>query len=233
MKPKVILKRSIDAAMYILFLLLMGQCVLRGATHEWLGIAVGILFVCHNVLNFKWYQTLRKGKYNAMRTIQLIINILLLLAMLLCMFSGIIVSQYIFAIGSGKMIELGRHLHLVSTAWAFVLMSVHLGLHWSIFSAISKKIRADEKVKKVIHIVCCVFVAVLFAYGIYQFANRRFWEELFHLIDYQKEYDYSKTLLPYFVESAALSVPFIAIAHYGKKLLIGRNSRRKCKDEKN
>lgn len=46
MKPKLILKRSIDVAMYILFLLLMGQCVLRGIVHEWLGIAVGILFVC-------------------------------------------------------------------------------------------------------------------------------------------------------------------------------------------
>ena len=233
MKPKIILKRSIDAAMYILFLLLMGQCVLRGATHEWLGIAVGILFVCHNVLNFKWYQTLRKGKYNAMRTIQLIINILLLLAMLLCMFSGILASQYLFAVGSGKMIEFGRNLHLVSTAWAFVLMSFHLGLHGSMFFDISKKIRADEKVKKAAHIVCLVFVIVLFAYGVYQFADRRFWEELFHLIDYQKEYDYSKTLLPYFLESASLSVPFIAIAHYGKKLLIGRSRRRKCKDEKN
>lgn len=223
MNRNVIIKRSVDAAMYILFLLLMGQCVLRGVVHEWSGIAVGILFVCYNVLNFKWYQKLQKGKYNAMRTIQLIVNILLLLAMLLCIFSGILASQYIFAIGSGKMIELGRHLHPVSTAWSFVFMSVHLGLHRSIFSAISKKIRADEKVKKVIHIICCVFVAVLFAYGVYQFADRRFWEELFHLIDYQKEYDYSKSVFTYFAQSAALSVPFITMAYYVKKFLLSRN----------
>lgn len=233
MKSNVIVKRSVDTAMYILFLFLMGQCVLRGIVHEWMGISIGILFVVHNILNYKWYITLLKGKYSWARTVQLVINIFLLLAMLFCMASGILVSQHIFAIGSGKMIELGRHLHLVSTAWAFVLMNFHLGLHWSIFSTISKRIQADEKVKKAIHIICCVFIAVLFAYGVYQFADRRFWEELFHLIDYQKQYDYSKTLLPYFVESTALSVPFIAIAYYGKKLLVGRNSRRKCKDEKN
>ena len=31
----------------------MEQCVLRGAAHEWLGIAVGVLFVLHNVLNYR------------------------------------------------------------------------------------------------------------------------------------------------------------------------------------
>ena len=96
MKMNVIIKRSVDIAMYILFLFLMGQCVLRGAVHEWMGVSIGILFVAHNILNYKWYKTLLKGKYNAIRTVQLVINILLLLAMLFCMISGILVSQHIF-----------------------------------------------------------------------------------------------------------------------------------------
>ena len=58
MKPNAAMKRSIDVAMYILFLLLMGQCVLRGAVHEWLGISMGILFLVHNALNYKLYCTL-------------------------------------------------------------------------------------------------------------------------------------------------------------------------------
>lgn len=231
MKVNVMIKRSVDIAMYILFLLLMGQCVLRGAVHEWMGISIGILFVAHNILNYKWYKTLLKGKYNAMRTVQLVINIFLLLAMLFCMTSGILVSQYIFAVGNGSVIEFGRHLHLVATAWGFILMSVHLGLHWSIFSAIVKKIQADEKMKKVIHIICCVLVVALCAYGLYQFVDRRFWEELFHLIDYQKEYDYSKSLFTYFAESAALSVLFITIVHYAKKFLLNVSRRRNNRNE--
>lgn len=223
MNRNVIIKRSVDVAMYILFLLLMGQCVLRGVVHEWMGISVGILFLVHNALNYKWYRTLFKGEYNAIRTVQLVVNVLLLLAMLICMTGGVLISQHIFAVHNGNAIEFGRHLHLVATAWGFILMSVHLGLHWSIFSAIAKKIQADEKEKKVIHIICCVLVAFLCAYGLYQFADRRFWEELFHLIDYQKEYDYSKTLLPYFAQSAALSVPFITMAYYVKKFLLSRN----------
>ena len=232
MKSNVIIKRSVDTAMYILFLLLMGQCVLRGTVHEWLGIATGILFLAHNALNNKWYRTLLKGKYNAMRMVQLIVNVLLLSDMIICMVSVILVSQHIFAIGSGSAIEFGRHLHLVATAWAFILMSIHLGLHWSIFSAGLKKIQADGKVKKGIHIICCVLVAALCAYGLYQFIDRRFWEELFHLIDYQKEYDYSKSLFTYFAESAVLSALFITIAYYAKKLLLNAGERRDSRNEK-
>lgn len=231
MKPNVIIKRSIDAAMYILFLLLMGQCVLRGAVHEWLGISIGILFAAHNILNYRWYKTLLKGKYSRARTVQLVINILLLLAMLFCMISGILVSQHILAVGNGSAIELGRHLHLVATAWGFILMSVHLGLHWSIFSAIAEKVQTDEKVKKAIHIICCVLVVALCAYGLYQFIDRRFWEELFHLIDYQKEYDYSKSLFTYFAETAALSVFLTTVTHYAKKLLLNMSRRRNIQNE--
>ena len=222
MRAMTILKRIIDAAMYILFLLLMGQYALNDAPHEWIGISVGVLFIVHNVLNYKWYRSLVKGKYNTMRIIQLAVNILLLSAMILCMISGIIVSRHIFAVGSGKAIELGRHMHLVATSWAFVLMNIHLGSHWQMFCAISKKVKVGEKAKKVLHIVCCVSVAVLFAYGVYQFIDRRFWEELFCLIDYQKEYDYSRSLTEYLIGTAALSVPFIATAHYAKKLLTSR-----------
>lgn len=52
MKPNIAIKRSVDVAMYILFLLLMGQCVLRGAVHEWLGISAGILFLIHGIVRF-------------------------------------------------------------------------------------------------------------------------------------------------------------------------------------
>lgn len=98
------------------------------------------------------------------------------------MLSGVFVSQYIFAVGNGRTIELGRFLHLVTTAWAFIL-------------------------------VLCI-------YGVYLFIDRRFWEELFHLIDYQKEYDESKTLWAYLAESVVMSSLFVAATHYTKKIAL-------------
>lgn len=231
MKLKAIIKLSVDVAMYVVFLLLMGQCVLRDSVHEWLGISAGVLFLIHNALNYKWYLTLMKGKYNIIRRIQLAIDIFLLLVMMGCMFSGILISQHIFVIGGGSTIELGRCLHLVTTAWGFILISLHVGLHWSFVVGMVKNINAGEKTKRIFRIIFHGLVIVLCIYGMYLFAERQFWEELFHLIDYQKEYDYAKSVVAYFAESTVLSVPFIAAAYYVKKLLSVKGER-KSENEK-
>lgn len=55
MKGAAIIKICVDVVMYLLFLLLMGQYLLRDAPHEWLGIAAGVFFILHNMLNYKWY----------------------------------------------------------------------------------------------------------------------------------------------------------------------------------
>lgn len=219
-KPKEIIKRIVDLAIYVMFLLLMGQCVLRGAVHEWLGIAIGVLFVFHNVLNLKWYKAIFKGKYNALRFVQVAVNFLLIIAVVLCAVSGILVSQHIFSVESASAVEFGHHLHLVATAWAFVLMTVHLGLHWSVLTLIKNKFVSKEKAKKCVVTALYFLETCLCACGLYQFVDRRFWEELFHLIDYQKEFDFSKSPLEYFLGSVALSALFVAAAHYAKKLML-------------
>ena len=220
MRPTEIVKIWVDAAMYILFMLLMGQYLLRNASHEWMGITAGALFTLHNALNYKWYKSLFKGEYNRMRIAQAVVNVLLLIAVLGCMFSGILASQYIFSVGNGSTIEMSRFLHLVATAWAFILMSVHLGLHWTKFMGLAKKIPMAKKVKRILCRLCQALVLALCIYGAYLLIERRFWEELLHLIDYQKEYDQSKTLWVYAAESAVMSSPFIAVTHYAKKIAL-------------
>lgn len=220
MKRAAIMKTCVDVVMYLLFLLLMGQYLLRDAPHEWLGIAAGVFFILHNVLNYKWYKTVFKGRYKAIRIVQTAVNILLLLAVFGCILSGIFASQHIFSVGNGSTIEFGRFLHLVTTAWAFILMSVHLGLHWTKFMGMAKKIPMSQTAKIVSNRIFRVLVLALCVYGVYLFIDRRFWEELFHLIDYQKEYDESKTFLLYLMESAVMSSLFVAVTHYTKKIAL-------------
>ncbi|MCU6763512.1 Uncharacterised protein [uncultured Roseburia sp.] len=231
MKWTSIIKISIDVAMYLLFLLLMGQYLLRDAPHEWLGVTAGILFILHNIFNYKWYTAIFKGRYNAIRIAQTAVNLLLLLTVFGCMLSGIFSSQYIFSVGNGGTIELGRFLHLVTTAWAFILMSVHLGLHWTNFIGIAQKITINPKTQIFFRWFFRLIVIFLCIYGVYLFIDRRFWEELFHLIDYQKEYDESKTFLIYLMESVIMSSLFTAVTYYIKKFaLYKKQSHRKKTD---
>ena len=115
MKYKQVVKIIIDIAMYLIFVALMQEHLWDGL-HEWLGIALFALFIAHTILNFRWYQSLFKGKYTPARTTSAIINIALLAAMLCCMVSSVLVSGKVFAFLNLGGARFGRTLHLVSTA---------------------------------------------------------------------------------------------------------------------
>lgn len=85
----------------------------------------------HHALNFGWHRSLFRGKYTPVRAMQTVVNLLLLAAMLGTMVSAVILSRAVFAflpISGG--IALARPMHIFCSFWSFVLMALHLGLHW-------------------------------------------------------------------------------------------------------
>ena len=85
----------------------------------------------HHALNFGWHRSLFRGKYMPVRAMQTLVNPLLLAAMLGTMVSAVILSREVFAfllISGG--IALARPMHIFCSFWSFVLMALHLGLHW-------------------------------------------------------------------------------------------------------
>lgn len=177
MKYKQVVKLIIDIAMYLIFVALMQEHLWDGL-HEWLGITLFALFIAHTILNFRWYQSLFKGKYTPARTILAVINIALFAAMLCCMVSSVLVSGKVFAFLNLGGARIGRTLHLVSTAWVFVLMSLHLGLHLAPFANKLKKHRQFLWAGRIIAVL-------LAAYGVYIFVDRAFYEELFYLTEFK------------------------------------------------
>ena len=125
------IKMGIDLVMTILLLCQMAYMLIGETAHEWLGTAMFLLFIFHHIVNRKWYQNLLKGKYNPCRILQTAVDILVLLAMIGLMISGIMMSREVFAFlpiegGMG----FARILHMISAYWGFILMSIHLGFHW-------------------------------------------------------------------------------------------------------
>ena len=59
-----------------------------------------------------------------------------------------------FSLGNGSTIEFGRFLHIITTARAFILISVYLGLHWPEFMGTAKKIPMNSKARTAL---CVVF----------------------------------------------------------------------------
>ena len=150
-------------------------------------------------------------KIHSAKTILAVINIALFAAMLCCMVSSVLVSGKVFAFLNLGGARIGRTLHLVSTAWVFVLMSLHLGLHLATFANKLKKHRQFLWAGRIIAVL-------LAAYGVYVFVDRAFYEELFYLTEF-KFFDTDKSAALYFFETIAMSSAFATLSYYGKKLL--------------
>lgn len=225
------IKICVDIVMMILFLLLMEYHLVSDAAHEWLGISLFVLFLIHNILNYKWYLVLFKGKYGAVRIIQTIINFLLWIAMLGCIVSAMSISAHVFNWMNISAVSFGRKLHLAATVWAFFLMSLHLGFHWAMFVGKAKKIvHASDKAAAILKWIFRMIVFAICVYGIYNFGVRKLWEEMFLLTEF-KWYDYDKTVVLYFIESSAIMILFASVAYYAKKLILQLKKRNKKSEE--
>ena len=93
-----IVRRALDVLMTALSVLLMGGITAfeNLAVHEWLGAALIVMWIFHNVLNRGFYRSLFRGKYNAARIVMVSVNGALLVCVALLAVSGSMLSNSVF-----------------------------------------------------------------------------------------------------------------------------------------
>lgn len=219
MKLKQIFKMVIDILMTALLLLLMAYSLVGEKVHEWLGIGMFVLFILHHVLNNNWSRNLLKGKYTPFRILQTVLVVLALTSMLGSMVSGIVLSRYVFSflfITGGQ--SWARTLHMLCAYWGFVIISLHIGLHWNIMMSVAKKMFHKPSV---IQSWIVRLAGLLTAgYGIYAFIKRQIGSYLF-LINQFVFFDYKEPLMRFLLDYMAVMVLFAALGYYLGKLLAG------------
>ncbi len=231
-KALLAIKISTDVAMTVLFLLIMGYHLFGEETHEWLGISVFVLFLLHNGLNWRWYKNLFKGKYTATRIYKLAVNIILWGLMACNIASAMIISSKVFAPLNihGRMMT-GRQLHLFATMWTFIFMSLHLGLHFSLFIGLAKRIKLPNKVGIVFKWILRAALLGLAVYGIVVFVQRAMWEEMF-LTTHFKFLQYGEPVAKFLFDYSCVICLFGAIGYYSNKALLLIAKKRKAKRQK-
>lgn len=98
------------------------------ALHEWLGVAVFLLFLLHHGLNWRWYKNLYQGSYSAMRLGSLLVNVLLFVLMFLVLMSGLAMAEYVMLLHTFWEADAGSF-HSVAAYLIFVLIVIHVGMH--------------------------------------------------------------------------------------------------------
>lgn len=225
------IKVTIDLLMTILLLLLMAFQITGQEFHEWFGAGMLVLFLAHNILNFKWYRSLFKGKYSILRVIRMIVNFAVLLSMLCLAYSGIVMSHYVFDFVSvrGQM-ALARQMHMVAAYWGFVLMSVHLGFHWSMIVGMAGKLVRGRKIPKSLLWILRLIAVAAAGYGAVCFSNADIVSYLF-LQNQFAFFDFEQTAVSVFTEYIAMMGLWVFIGYYSMKgmnrLLYAKKERRK------
>ena len=219
MKPKAIIKIVIDVLMTLGLLFLMGYQFWGDAAHEWAGAGMFLLFILHHVLNGNWYKSLFKGRYTPSRIFQVAVDLLVFLAMIGLMVSGIMLSNHVFSFLNihGGM-SFARLLHMAASHWGFVLMALHLGLHWGIFLGLAKKALHLKQTSRVRKILLPVLGAGIAIYGLIVFIQR----DLLTYMLLQTQFvflDFSEPVPLFYLDYLAMIGAFIFLAYYLSALL--------------
>lgn len=226
MKPKAAVKIAVDILMTLALLFLLGYQFWPDATHEWVGTGMFLLFILHHILNGNWYCTIFKGKYTPPRILQLVIDLLVFLAMVGLMASGVILSNHVFDFlnirgGMG----FARLLHMAASYWGFVLMALHLGLHWGMLLGIARntlKLRSS----RMLQILLPILGACVAACGIVAFIRRDLLTYMLvrtHFVFF----DFSEPIPLFYLDYLAMMGTFIFISYYAPRLLRKRSGQRK------
>lgn len=172
MRTNMLCKLIIDLVMTVLFLLAMA-CFLTGdAIHEVLGVSLLLLIVMHNIVNWRWYGALLTGPYHARRVFQTAVNLLLLITVLVLPVSGIMLSRSLFAFMDLNGGLFARKLHILSAYWGFILMSVHLGIHWEMVLTTTQQLMKLKTPVRSYILLSKAWVVLVVVYGIYASFSR-------------------------------------------------------------
>ena len=213
------LKIIIDVLLTIALLFLMGYQFWGDEAHEWAGAVMFVLFIVHHILNRSWHKNLFRGSYSPSRIFLLVVDLFLSAAMLGLMVSGMILSNHVFAflpISGGT--AFARLLHMVSAYWGFVLMALHLGLHWGMLMGAAKKLLP----------VICAGIAL---YGLTVLIKRNLLSYMFLRTQFVF-LDFGESMILFYLDYLAMMGLFVFLAHYGAvflRKLSAKNSRRNKK----
>ena len=221
------LKVSIDTIMAVLLLLLMLFMVTGQQVHEWLGVAMIVLFVVHHMLNPAWFKNLFKREYTLSRVFISGINILLLLDVIALAISGVMMSGFVFEflpINSGAVFS--RKLHMLASYWGLILMAAHLGQHWGQMMGTGRKLFHCTEKSMIRTWALRLITAGVSCYGIYAFLIQNIPSYLL-LKQAFVFFNFEKSAALYLFEYISMIVLFAALSYYINKALQRKSGKQK------
>ena len=216
---------SIDLLMVLIMPFLMAYSLIGENTHEVIGVCMFVVFIVHHFINRKWWTVLFKGKYNAVRILNTIVNLLLALYMVAQPVGGILMSKYVLKevriTGAAAMI---RTVHMAMAYWGFVLLSFHLGMHVRVVAS-----QLKLKKNKAFRVIVTSVFLLISVYGIYAFVKRGIGDYLLMKTMFAF-FDLSESRIIFLLDYLAVMILVADLGYYFQGGLIAVNKRKNVRN---
>ncbi|WP_233426204.1 DUF4405 domain-containing protein [Paenibacillus massiliensis] len=215
-----LVRLSIDLVMTILMVVEMAYHFTGNMFHEIFGVSIFILFIIHNILNRKWYQSIFKGKMNIRRVLTITINLLLLVTMAVLIISAIPISRTVFAfipIENGIIV---RQIHTLAAYWGLILIALHIGMHWIMIIGAARKLTGITDKNKIRTIALRVFAVLIVVYGVQASLDRNVGPKLILYYTFDNwEQNSNQSGMKVLLDHLMIMGIYIAGTHYALKLI--------------
>lgn len=212
MSSKIIPRPAVDGFMILFILPAMADKLTENRIHETIGVLFLFLVIIHDVLNRRWYKTLRQGRYGTRRILNLGINILLLTAMVILFGSSIMTSRMLFAFPDIKSNLTVRQIHTTAAYWFLILMAVHIGAQWTRLGRMLKKmIPVLPEGLLYIYVMWLVQIAIV-ALGMAASFDRGIGSRLFMVYAFDF-WDFDRSVLGFFARYLAVMGAYAVVTH--------------------
>jgi hypothetical protein len=200
-------------------------------SHEWIGVSLSVLFITHNIFNYRWYRQMFKGRYDFKRGLNTAVNLLLLTAMSILIITGLLHSRTVLAFlhlpgGMGV-----RQIHTTAAYWGLLLIAVHLGLHWEIIINAMRKMTGITKVNSGRTIIMRSVAVLVVAIGVWGSFDRDMFSKLFQGFSFDY-WDPERPAVLFFIFNFSILGIYVSLTYYGLKLLAYIRDRKNRIEEK-
>lgn len=210
MKRQTIFKWAADGLMVVGILLAMANRLTGNQAHELLGTCLVPLFIGHTILNRRWYATIPQRWGSTRGKVDVCLTTLLLLALGALVGSSLMISRSLHGfLGIEGSLAL-RQVHTTAAYWFFILMSMHLGMHWSRVMTVFTGARMLSSRPSVRLLVRMVLPIGIFLYGVRAAFERDVCSKLFMRYAFDN-WAFDTAIMPYFLQNMAIIGSYVVL----------------------
>jgi hypothetical protein len=216
MNKTLLLRLALDFIAAGLLLIGLAYHWLDNAVHELAGAFMFLLIIVHNVFNRRRYGPISRERREARGLINIAITLSLLIAMVALLITSLMISRELFGLLSLEGGFSTRRIHTLAAYWALVIVSIHLGLRWSmIMSAMRSAVGLATKSMSRTAILRAIAVAIA-ACGVQSSFEMGIGSKLAAHIT-MDFWDFTESSLGFFVRHISIAGLYVFLAHYTMK----------------